>query len=71
MFDVAESLQGGLDRAQRSLRQSQASVAAANAGRNGRAADAAMAQTARAALFSEALLAAMHARLSEIAAAAK
>lgn len=66
MFDVAESLQPGLADAQMRLRNAQAAVASANSGRAGRATDAAMAQTARAAIFSEALLSAMHARLSEV-----
>jgi hypothetical protein len=67
MFDVGDSLQGALERAQFDLRQAQSRVAAANAGGpSGRSADAAMAVTARAALFTEALLSAQHARLEEI-----
>ncbi|MBV8638447.1 MAG: hypothetical protein JO322_10200 [Candidatus Eremiobacteraeota bacterium] len=66
MFDVAHSLQRGLDDAQARLRESQGAVAQANAGHLGRSTDAAMAQAARAAIFDEALLGAMHARLSEL-----
>ena len=66
MFDVGESLQGGLASAQDRLRDAQAAVARANAGNGGRSTDAAMAQTAQAAIFSEALLNAMHARLTEL-----
>jgi hypothetical protein len=66
MFDVAESLQAGLDGAQTRLRDAQDAVASANAGGAGRSTDGAMAQTAQAAIFTEALLGAMHARLSEV-----
>ncbi|MBV8117209.1 MAG: hypothetical protein JOZ01_04485 [Candidatus Eremiobacteraeota bacterium] len=52
--------------AQQRLRDAQAAVASANAGRTGRSTDAAMAQSARAAIFTEALLGAMHARLTEV-----
>jgi hypothetical protein len=71
MFDVAESLRGGLESAQAHLQQAQDVVARANAGAGGRTADAAMAQTARAAIFDEALLGAMHARLEELKAVTK
>ncbi len=71
MFDVAESLRGGLESAATRLQQGQSAVARANAGEGGRTADAAMAQTARAAIFDEALLGAMHARLEEIKAVTK
>ncbi len=71
MFDVADSLRGGLQSAANRLRDAQGIVARANAGQSGRAADAAMAQTAQAAIFDEALLGAMHARLEEIKAATK
>jgi hypothetical protein len=71
MFDVAESLRGGLDSAQARLQQAQSLVARANAGEGGRSADAAMAQTAQAAIFDEALLGAMHARLEELKAVTK
>jgi hypothetical protein len=66
MYDVGDSLQSGLDRAQARLHDAQAAVAAANAGQAGRSTDAAMAQTAQAAIFSEALLGAMHSRLQEV-----
>jgi hypothetical protein len=46
-------------------------LACANAGEGGRSADAAMAQTAQAAIFDEALLGAMHARLEELKAVTK
>jgi hypothetical protein len=67
MFEVGDSLQGALERAQTELREAQTRVAAANAGRAaGRSADAAMARTAQAAIFTEVLLSAEHARLEEI-----
>ncbi len=66
MFDIADSLQPALARSDESLRQAQYAVANANAGRGGGRADAAMAQAARAAVFDEALLGAMHARLAEL-----
>ncbi len=71
MFDVAESLRGGLASAAVRLQQAQNVIARANAGEGGRTADAAMAQTAQAAIFDEALLGAMHARLEEIKAVTK
>ncbi len=71
MFDVAESLQGGLAAARDRLAGAQQLVARANAGAGGRASDAAMASAAQAALFSEALLSAVRARLAEIKAVAK
>jgi hypothetical protein len=67
MFDVGESLRSPLADARLALRGAQAAVAAANAGTNGgRAFGAAMAATAQAALFTEALLAAQRARLEEL-----
>lgn len=66
MFDVAQSLQIGIDGAQLRLRDAQTAVAAANAGHGGRSTDAAMARTAQAAIFNEGLLNAVHARLSEL-----
>ena len=66
MFDVSEGLRAGLEAAQRRMNEAQSAVARANAGAGGRSADAAMAQTARAAIFDEALLSAVHARLAEI-----
>ena len=71
MFDVAESLRGGLAAAAQRLSQAQATVSRANAGEGGRTADAAMAQTAQAAIFDEALLGAVHSRLEEIKAVTK
>lgn len=72
MFDVGNSLQGAIERAHLELRDAQRRVAAANAGgRSGRSADAAMAQTAQAAIFTETLLSAEHARLEEIKAVAR
>jgi hypothetical protein len=66
MFDVAESLRAGIDRSQQQLLDAQRQLAQANAGKGGRSADAAMAQTAQAAVFDEALLAAVRERLSEL-----
>jgi hypothetical protein len=71
MFDVADSLEGGLQAAQRRLSDAQTAVARANAGVGGRGTDAAMAETAQAAIFQEALLSAVHARLQEIKAVTK
>jgi hypothetical protein len=54
------------------LREAQAAVARANSGTaTGRSANAAMAQTAQAAIFTEALLGAERARFEEIKAVAK
>jgi hypothetical protein len=67
MFDVGDSLRDALERARDRLNDAQAAVARANAGGDaGRTADAAMAQTAQAAIFSEALLGAERARFEEI-----
>lgn len=72
MFDVGDSLRSALGAARDRLHDAQAAVARANAGGSaGRAADAAMAQTAQAAIFSEALLGAEHARFEEIKAVSK
>ncbi|MGA8533584.1 MAG: hypothetical protein WB615_05705 [Candidatus Tumulicola sp.] len=72
MFDVGDSLRSALESARERLHEAQAAVARANAGGTaGRAADAAMAQTAQAAIFSEALLSAEHARFQEIKAVTK
>jgi hypothetical protein len=72
MFDVGESLRVAFSAARMQLSAAQSSIAQANAGNAaGRSADAAMAQTAQAAIFSEALLAAVRARLAEIKAVAK
>jgi hypothetical protein len=72
MFDVGDSLRNALARARAGLGDAQEAVARANAGKEaGRSADAAMAQTAAAAIFSEALLSAEHARFEEIKAVTK
>ncbi|HEY5425504.1 MAG TPA: hypothetical protein VIJ77_03045 [Candidatus Tumulicola sp.] len=72
MFDVGDSLRGALEGARTRLLDAQAAVARANAGgETGRAADAAMARTAQAAIFSEALLGAQRARFEEIKAVTK
>ncbi len=70
MFDVADSLHAALERATVELHAAQRAVAHANAG-GGRFGDAAMAATAQAAIFSEALINAEHARLQELKAATK
>lgn len=67
MFDLADSLRDAMAAGRRQLLDAQRAVAEANSGQvPGRRADAAMAQTARAAIFSEALLTAAHARFEEI-----
>jgi len=71
MFDRTDGLLGGLNRAERDLREAQRDVARANAGMAERGGDAAMAHAARAAIFESALLGALHARLQEIKAAAR
>jgi phage terminase Nu1 subunit (DNA packaging protein) len=72
MFDVGETLRNALDEARSRLREAQRALARANAGEAaGRSADAAMAQTAQATLFTEALLSAERARLAEIKAVVK
>ncbi len=72
MFDVGDSLRNAFDEARDGLQKAQRAVAAANAGSSaGRAADAAMAQTAQAAIFTEALLGIERARLGELKAVAK
>lgn len=71
MYDVGDSLREGLASAGGRIRAAQQAVVRANSGELGRGADSAMAATAEAAIFTEALLAAEHARLAEIKAAAK
>jgi hypothetical protein len=72
MFDVGDSLREALDGARNRLHEAQGFVALANSGEDvGRSADAAMARTAQAAIFTEALLAAERARFEEIKAVAK
>jgi hypothetical protein len=72
MFDVGDSLRDALASARTQLREAQASVARANAGSGaGRSADAAMAQTAQAAIFTETLLNVERERFEEIKVVAK
>ncbi|MBV9719595.1 MAG: hypothetical protein JOZ77_09755 [Candidatus Eremiobacteraeota bacterium] len=72
MFDVGESLREAFSDARLRLAQAQRAVAVANFGKeHGRSADAALAQTAGAAIFSEALLATERARFAEIKAVTK
>ncbi len=72
MFDVGDSLRDAIAAAHTRLREAQAAVARANSGSApGRSADAAMAQTAQAAIFAEALIGAERARFEEIKAVAK
>jgi hypothetical protein len=67
MYDVGESLKDAIVAARDTLHEAQAAVARANSGAGtGRVAAAAMAQTAQAAIFTEALLAADRARFEEI-----
>ena len=71
MFDVGESLQAGVARASSQLLEAQTALARASAGAGKRSADAAMARTAQSAIFTEALIAAIKSRFSEIKNAAK
>lgn len=72
MFDVGDSLRDALAAARVQLHDAQASVALAASGNaTGRSADAAMAQTAQAAIFTEVLLVAQRARFEEIKAVTK
>jgi hypothetical protein len=72
MYDVGSSLRDAIDDARIRLARAQSAVAQANAGGNaGRSADAAMAETAKAAIFSEALLSIERARFSAIKEVAK
>jgi hypothetical protein len=71
MFDVGESLRRGFGLADDRMRQAQARVEAETLSKSGRGADAAMAAAAQAALFREALLSMLHARLEEVKAASK
>ncbi len=72
MFDVGDSLRDALAAARARLHDAQASVALANSANTmGRSADAAMAQTAQAAIFTEVLLVAQRARFEEIKAVTK
>lgn len=72
MYDIGHSLHDALNDAHSELSRAQVAVAHANAGGEpSRNADAAMAQTARAAIFSEALLSIEHARFEAIKTVAK
>jgi hypothetical protein len=71
MFDVADSLRAALDGARQDLLAAQGAVARAGVAGGNRSSDAAMAGTAQAAIFTEALLEAEHARLAEIKAVTK
>lgn len=72
MFDVGDSLRDAFDGARERLHAAQYAVAKAGAGDGGgRSAGTAMAATAEAAIFSEALVAAERARFEEIKEAAR
>ena len=72
MFDVGLSLRDAFSNARTQLHDAQAALARAGAGDGPtRSADLAMSQTARSAIFTEALLAAMRARFEEIKSVAK
>ena len=66
MFDVGFSLRDAFASARTQLRDAQTTLARANAGGLVRSTDLAMAQTAQAAIFNEALLAAVRARFEAI-----
>jgi hypothetical protein len=66
MFDVAASLNDAVSLAQRDLNGAASATARAQTALGGTRVDAAMAGVARKAIFSEALLNAVHARLAEI-----
>jgi hypothetical protein len=72
MFDVGDSLRDALAAGRDWLLEAQAAVARANAGNaSSRSAGAAMAQTAQAAIFTEALLSAERARFEAIKVASR
>lgn len=71
MFDVAQHLMNSLQNAAGRLRYAADSTSRAQTPYGTSSTDAAMAQTAREAVFTEALLAAAHARLAEIKTAAR
>jgi hypothetical protein len=71
MFDVASSLRSGFVKADAGLDDAQRDLARAEVRGGGREAESAMARTASAAVFTEALLSATRARLQEIASVAK
>lgn len=66
MYDVAESLNGALSQARDRLAQAASQTSRAQTPLGGTRTDAAMAGVAQCAIFSEALLNAIHARLAEI-----
>jgi hypothetical protein len=69
MFDVAAPLMQALSRAQDDLSTAAAQTSRAQTPFGSTRAEAAMAQTAQHALFAQALLGAVHARLAEVKAA--
>ena len=71
MIDANSPVTDALIGARAQLRDAERSVAYANSGRLQRSADAAMAKAAQAAIFNEALLQTVHARLAELKAVAK
>jgi hypothetical protein len=66
MFDVANSLQSALEKARQRLDGDARQTAIAQTGIGGAHGDSATASLAQRAIFSEALLGAIHARLAEI-----
>ena len=71
MMNASAPVSGALVEGRMRLQDAESDVARANAGHAGRSTDGAMANAARAAVFEEALLATIHARLSELKAVAK
>ncbi len=71
MMNASAPVSGALVEARMRLQDAENNVARANAGHAGRSTDAAMASAAQAAVFQEALLATIHARLAELKAVAK
>ena len=66
MFDVAGSLMGALERSRETLGGAASATARSQTPYGTSRSDAAMAETAQAAIFQEALLNAVHARLAEL-----
>lgn len=71
MYDVAQSLFGALGSSRDALSQAARETATAQTRSGGSGADRAMADAARQAIFTEAILNAVHARLAEIKEAAR
>ena len=71
MFDVADSLREGLSRANGGLGSAATAAARAQTSVGKPLSDMAMARVAECAIFTEALLTAVHARLQEIKSVAK